>query len=394
MKKAFFLVTSLGAVVATALVAAAAVAAEARQPAAVAAPAGADQAQIRCGRTRSIGLASFITGPAASLGRQQLRWARFYVTRYNARNRGTKFQLVLGDTQLPNTAQAVNVAQTFAANSRILAVVGPGGSQEVEATTAPFRNAGLGYISGSSTAVRVTEGGVRAGIFWRTVPRDDVQGARVAQYIQQTLRARDVFIIDDQETYGVGLADEVQRRLRAAGVNVRRDSVNPGQTTDFSSLIARIPASVRVVYLPWQLPPRAQQFGRQMREQGKTATLFGSDGLFAPGEFTHAGAYISMFPVNPRHPVLTAFRRTTGGAGDYFGAPTYVAVQVAAEAINRACRNGTASRAEVRREIARTRISQRNSLLGMPIRFNRNGDVIGGRFGIYRIVNGNPLPIG
>src|ERR671925_2003179 len=61
----------------------------------------ADRAQIRCGRTRTIGVAAPITGAAASIGSQQLRWAKFFVSRYNATHRRTKFRVVQGDTQLP-----------------------------------------------------------------------------------------------------------------------------------------------------------------------------------------------------------------------------------------------------------------------------------------------------
>ena len=379
-----------------ALAAAAADGTSAPTPAASLAPASAERALIRCGRERRIGIAAPITGGAASLGVQQMRWARFFVTRYNARNR-RKFRLVPGDTQLPNTAQAVNVAQTFSGNSRILGVVGPAGSQEVRAVSSAFRNAGLAFVSGSSTADVVTVGAEaraqRHGYFFRTVPRDSIQGRAVANYIARVLNARRVVVIDDQETYGIGVANEVQRLLRARGVTVRRESVNPATTTDFSSLIARIPGNTQIVYIPWQLPGKAQQLGRQMRELGNRATLFGSDGLYAPGTFTINGAYISMFPINPRHPILRAFRRVRP-AGDFFGAPTYMAMQVVAAAIDRACRNGNATRAEVRREIRRTRISARQSLLGLAIRFDRNGDIRGGRFGIYRIVRGIPVPVG
>jgi branched-chain amino acid transport system substrate-binding protein len=365
--------------------------------AASAGPAAKDTALIACGRTRNIGLATFITGPAASLGAQQSRWARFYVTRYNAQNRRKKFRLIVGDTQLPKTSEAVSVAQTFAGNRSILGVVGPGGSQEVRAVSSVFKNAGLAFVSGSSTADVVTIGSEAAsdrhGFFWRTVPRDAIQGATVASYMTRVLRAQRVFIIDDQETYGIGLANEVEGRLRRAGVRVTRDSVNPGTTTDFSSLVARIPADTQFVYIPWQLPPKAEQFGRQMREQGKRATLFGSDGLYSPGDFTINGSYVSNFPINPRHSILRAFRRVRA-SGDFFGAPTYVAVQVVAQALDRACRNGTATRAEVRRELRRTQISQRASLLGLAIRFDRNGDIRGGRFGIYRIIRGVPQPVG
>jgi ABC-type branched-subunit amino acid transport system substrate-binding protein len=47
------------------------------------ATAGADKALITCGRTRTLGVAAPITGLAASLGQQQLKWANYFVTRYN-----------------------------------------------------------------------------------------------------------------------------------------------------------------------------------------------------------------------------------------------------------------------------------------------------------------------
>ncbi|HZB35021.1 MAG TPA: ABC transporter substrate-binding protein, partial [Gaiellaceae bacterium] len=110
-----------------------------------------DQTMIRCGRTRTIGVAAPITGAAASIGTQQLRWARYFVTRYNRSHRRTKFRVVSGDTQLPDTAQAIQVAERFASNSSILGVVGPAGSQEVQVSTAPLKNGGLGFVSGSAT---------------------------------------------------------------------------------------------------------------------------------------------------------------------------------------------------------------------------------------------------
>ena len=102
------------------------------------APATAQAAAITCGSTRTIGMAAPITGPAASIGTQQLRWAQFFVNNWNKlkANKNRKIKLIQGDTQLGvNTSFAVNVAQSFASNSKLLAVVGPAGSQEVVAST-------------------------------------------------------------------------------------------------------------------------------------------------------------------------------------------------------------------------------------------------------------------
>jgi branched-chain amino acid transport system substrate-binding protein len=152
-----------------------------------AAKAARGSAAIACGTTRTIGVAAPLTGPAASIGTQQLRWAQYYVKRWNAvkANAKQKIAIVQGDTQLGvDTAFAVKVAQSFASNPKVLGVVGPAGSQEVVASTSALKGAGLGFVSGSASRVSLTDGhtdGVnRQGYFFRTVPNDNVQGPTVA----------------------------------------------------------------------------------------------------------------------------------------------------------------------------------------------------------------------
>jgi branched-chain amino acid transport system substrate-binding protein len=352
-----------------------------------------DAAQIRCGRTRTIGVAAPITGPAASIGVQQLKWARFFVTRYNRTHRN-KLRVVQGDTQLPDTAQAIQVAERFASNSQMLAMVGPAGSQEVQVSTAPLRNGGLAFVSGSATRTSLTTDGTRRGFFYRVVPNDDQQGPRVANWIRSQVRATRVVIVDAQNTYSTGLADTVERILKGAGVNVRRESVSEATVTDFSSLVARIPADTQVVYVPWQLAPKAQLFGQQLRAAGKNARLFGSDGLFDPDNFKIPNSLISFFPIDLRSPVIAAYRRGPGGGqSELFGLPSYVAADVIARAIDKACANGNATRAEVRRFVNSTNIPKAQSLVGFRVRFVKTvraplgpGDMERpADFGIYRI---------
>ncbi len=324
---------------------------------------------VKCGKTRTIGFAAPLTGPAASLGQQMLTWGQFYVTRYN-RSHKNKLQLVNGDTQLPDTAQAIQVAERFASNSSILAVVGPAGSQEVQVSTAPLISGGLAFISGTATRTTLTTDGTRRGFFFRTVPNDDQQGGRVANYIRGKLGAKRVVVIDAQNSYSTGLSDTVERLLKNAGLSVRRESVSEATVSDFSSLVARIPADTQVVYIPWQLAPKAQLFGQQLRAAGKNATLFGSDGLYDPDNFKIPGSYVSAFPVNAASPIVAAYKRGPGGGKtDLFGLPSYAATDVVARAVDKACANGSATRAEVRRFIAQTNIPKKQSLLGFRIRF-------------------------
>ena len=350
-----------------------------------------DASLVKCGKTRSIGLMAPFTGPAASIGTNQVDWANYWLKSYNKSHK-TKIKFVNEDTMLGSangTAEAVKGAQALGSNSSVLGVVGPAGSNEVKATTGALKGAGLGFVSGSATNTTITTDGTRTGYFFRTVPPDSSQSVSVSTFMVSKLKVKNVYIVDDQEAYSIGLADEVQQQLKAKGVTVGRDGVSQ-QQSDFSAIINKIPRDVEVVYLPWQLPPKGQAFGQQMKTLGRgSVKLMGSDGLFDPA-FSSLGSnvYDSFFPVNPADKRVKAFKKAHKGDAELFGAPSYVAAQVVTGAIDRACKNGTASRAEVRAQLKKTKISKKTSLLGLPIGFDKNGDMIKKPFGIYHSVNG------
>jgi len=388
----------LVAVVATA--ATAAIAAT-HAPATHAAKANPATRLVKCGNTHLIGMAFPATGDAASLGQQQLRWALFFQSRWNKTHKA-KIRIVQGDTQLPNTAQALSVAHQFASATTMLGVIGPAGSQEVQDTVNVYKNAGLAVVTGSATRVALTRaktGKPRetpANYFFRTVPNDDQQGQRVSNYIRKTLKKSRVYIIDDDEAYSQGLADQVQKLLRASNASVTRDHVSQS-VSDFSSLITRIPSNTQVVYIPWQLAGKAQLFFTQLRTAGKSAIVFGSDGLFAPGTFTAPNSYVSAFPVDFNSAALKAYKKAHANKEEAFGLPSYTAGLVVATAIEKACKDGNVSRAEVRKNIIQTKLPKAATLLGFAVRFlhknsgasQGNGDMAApANFAVFRIAKG------
>src|SRR4249919_547177 len=347
-------------------------------------------AAVKCGSTRTIGLAAPYTGPAAGIGNQQVRWAKFFVKRWNAQkaNKHRKIKIVPGDTQLGvDTAFAVKVAQSFASNSKLLGVVGPAGSQEVVASTSAYKGGGLGFVSGSASRTTLSDGhtdGNRRGYFFRTVPNDAAQGPAVANWMTKKLKWKRVYIIDDQETYSQGLADGVEKILKSRGVTTLRDSI--AQTdSDFSSKIAKIPGNYQGIYIPWQLAPQAQAFGQQLKAAGKgNIKLFGSDGLFAPGTWKITGSYDSSFPYDPKSPIVKTYLKAHNGDGEFFGLPSYVAAQVVVGAVTKACADGKATRAEVRKDIAKTKL--KSTILGFPVSFAKTGEMrTPAGYGIYQI---------
>jgi len=365
--------------------------------AAPAAQSGSDAALVKCGKTRTIGFMAPVTGPAASIGIKQVHWAQYYVSTYNKTHK-TKFKLQTEDTQLgapTGTAEALKGAQALAGGSSVLGVVGPAGSNEIVGVTKSLKDAGLAWVSGSSTRTTLTTDGTRTGYMFRTVPPDAVQGTTAANYILNKLKYKRVYIIDDQETYSTGLADAVEQKLKAAGVTVSRDGVSQ-QQSDFSSLIAKIARDTQLVYIPWQLPPKGQAFGNQMKAAGKgSIKLMGADGLY-DSSFASVGAHVydTNFPLNPKSKIIAGFKKGHSGDGEYFGAPTYAATQVVGTAIDRACKKGSATRATVRAAIRSTNIPAAQSLIGVALRFNRNGDLSTlHKFGLYKSNGTDFVPI-
>jgi branched-chain amino acid transport system substrate-binding protein len=331
----------------------------------------------------SIGFEGPITGPVAMLGAEQLHFAQLAVAQDNAAN-GTKITLVQGDTQL-KPAQATTVTQQFISNDKIVAVAGPAGSQEVEAVGPLFGRAGVGFITGSATNSSLTSG--KNPTFFRVVSRDDVQGPQDAHYIVSHFHPKALMIVDDQEAYSTGLVSAMTPIFKSAGISVDHESVNQSNT-DFSSLVSKVTPNTSIVVLPWQVAANAQQFGRNLAGQGKKAIIFGTDGLFSPGTFTINGSYVSSFGPDitaiPADKQIADAAKAKYGSFGTFGPPVYAATHVIDEAIATVCKNGqTPSRSNVLAAIKAT--NEPTSILGQPIKFTSNGDLVGGKFFLFKI---------
>ena len=331
----------------------------------------------------SVGFEGPITGPVAPLGTEQLHFAELAVAMDNAAN-NTKITLVQGDTQL-NPAMAVTVTQQFTSNSNIVAVAGPAGSQEVEAVGGLMDRAGMAFISGSATAVALTTG--KYPTFFRVVSKDSVQGPQDANYIVSTLKPKALMIVDDQEAYSTGLVSAMLPIFQAAGIKVDHESVSQ-KVTDFSSLVAKVTPAESVVVLPWQIAANAQQFGRDLAQEHKTAVIFGTDGLFSPGTFTISGSYVSSFGPDitaiPADAAIAQAAQAKYGSFGTFGPPVFAATHVIDEAIASVCKAGqTPSRSNVLAAIKQT--NEPASILGQPIAFDSNGDLVNGKFFLFKI---------
>lgn len=349
---------------------------------------------VSCNGTLKIGIITPLTGGAGFLGQEQLSWTRYALSTLT-RPLGLRVQLVLGDTPVEKgPGEGLVVAQKMISDSRLVAVIGPATSGGAASASSALFAAGIAHISPSATRTSLTQGSNKDATpgFFRVVPGDYIQGPTDAIYMADKLNAKKVVLIDFQEPYSVGLADAAEATLKKKGVTTVRQSTSVN-TTDFSSLVTRVPSDADIVFFPTQQPPDAQTFGQQLLEQGKRAKVFGGDGANAPSQFKLNGSYVSNFA--PDISGIASSKRLIDGwqkanpraeLGS-FGPPAYLATQVALNAIKRACVAGKGqmpNRRAVLRNVKKVRIP--NSILGGSFRFStKSNDPLNAKFYIFQI---------
>ncbi|MEA2197975.1 MAG: branched-chain amino acid transport system substrate-binding protein [Solirubrobacteraceae bacterium] len=333
--------------------------------------------------TTSIAIEGPFTGPVSQLGLEQLDFAKLAVALDNAANK-TNVTLNQDDTQLTPSI-AVNKTQAVIASPAV-AVVGPAGSQEVNAVGPLFGRAGVAFVTGSATLPSLATSGKNP-TFFRVVPDDNVQGPQDANYIVNHLKPKAVLLIDDAESYSQGLANVMTPILKKAGITVNRQSYNGTDTgatlnNALSSLVtSQLNASETVTILPWQTASNAQTFGLDAQQQHKKTILFGTDGTNIPSQFHISGSYVSAFGPDislTKTPLDNSLVAGVAKYGPYgsFGVPTYQAADVVMKAIASVCQAGqTPSRSNVLAAIKTTNIPTAETPLAAVVKFEPNGDL-------------------
>jgi branched-chain amino acid transport system substrate-binding protein len=93
-------------------------------------------------------------------------------------------------------------------------------------------------ISGSATNPKLTEQGFKTQ--FRVVGRDDQQGPAIASYLADNTKPKTVAVIDDATAYGEGIANEVEKTLKAAKVTVLPREKGTDKTTDWKAILTKL----------------------------------------------------------------------------------------------------------------------------------------------------------
>ena len=188
-----------------------------------------------------IGSVAPLTGGIAHLGKDNENGARLAVDEANAAGtmlggKKVSFELLSEDDQ--SDPKVGNTVAQKLVDAKVAGVVGHLNSGTTIPASAIYNQAGLPMVSGSATNPALTEQGFK-GVF-RVVGRDDQQGPAVANYLAGQTRPKTVAVIDDATAYGEGLANEVEKTLKAAGVKVLPREKGTDKTVDWKAVLTKI----------------------------------------------------------------------------------------------------------------------------------------------------------
>jgi len=308
-------------------------------------------------------------------------------------------------------AQGAQNVKSFIADPAVLAMVGPFNSSVAQAEIPDTNDAGLAQISPATTNPGLTKGDEAAKLrtshpdvnnFFRVCTTDDRQGAAGAQFARK-LGLKKAFIVDDNETYGKGLADVFETQFKAdGGIVLGHEHLTKGQT-DYKALLTKAHAlAPDMIFYGGTTVTGGALLRKQMGDTGLGAVAFlGGDGISddefikSSGESANGVYYTVAAPETSKLPSANAFvanykKRWKSDVGPY-SANAYAATMIEIAAIEKAAAaNGGAlpARDAVLKLVAATHGFA--SPIG-TIGFDKNGDTTAPILSVYRIEHAKPV---
>jgi branched-chain amino acid transport system substrate-binding protein len=302
-------------------------------------------------------------------------------------------------------------AQAYAQNKSVIGVIGTFNSGCAEIIIPVLNRAPdgpVGMISPANTYVGLTHGGpgTAAGEpdkyypdgkrnYIRIVAADDYQGAADALNTQQ-LGLKKVYILNDKQAYGLGVATDYQNSMKQIGVPVAGFSAWNSKASSYTGLATQIKQSgADAVFIGGLICENGGKLIKDLSSVlGKNVTLLAPDG-FTPISAVVSGAgaaaegmYVSVAgqPNEKLGPNGQKFVKDFGATQSGGNVDPYSAYAAqAADVLLTAIENSDGTRADVAAQLLNTKVT--DGILG-SFTINANGDTNSNPVTIYQIKNG------
>jgi len=238
----------------------------------------------------------------------------------------------------------------------------------------------------------------------RLAAPDSIQGPAGADFVYNDLNAHSVYILDDTETFGVGVGDSFQAEfVKDGGTVVKRDSA-PSSTTDYTALFQAVASQKpAAVYLAGTTPTGMGLALKQGRTVSgfETIPFMGPDGVADLGDGNTQGSTINIAgqaaanvygTVAGVHDIpdaatfLTNYKAAFGTDPGAYSAIAYACAQVIIQGIQKAVAAGTTDYAGIREAVRANATAAGNSFTTIigAVSFDVNGDTTSPYMSFYK----------
>jgi branched-chain amino acid transport system substrate-binding protein len=200
-------------------------------------------------------------------------------------------------------ATEIKNANDAVANDKLVAYIGTFNSGAAKLSIPILCAKGIAMVSPANTYPGLTKAGKGeanepdvyypngcARNYHRVVAADDLQGLAGAKWAAQ-LGAKNVYVLDDTELYGKGIADVFNNEAAGAGLTVLgRDGID-GKATDYKALAEKVKATnPDLVYYGGITQNNAGQLWRDLKDAMPDVKLMGPDGILEQEWIDAAGS--------------------------------------------------------------------------------------------------------
>jgi branched-chain amino acid transport system substrate-binding protein len=185
--------------------------------------------------------------------------------------------------------------------------------------------------------------------FMRVVPADDLQGPLAADWAKE-MGLNKVFIIDDKEVYGKGLATMFKMRAEEIGLEIVGESSIDPKSLDFKTFLRQVKEKAPdLIYFGGTTQSKGGQLAMDMVDVGLDAKLMVPDGCYEEAFIESAGAsnlegrcFVTFGGLPPAEytgeakEYVERYRKKYGSDPEGYSIYGYESARVALEAIRKA----------------------------------------------------------
>ncbi|HVL96656.1 MAG TPA: branched-chain amino acid ABC transporter substrate-binding protein [Solirubrobacteraceae bacterium] len=183
-------------------------------------------------------------------------------------------------------------ARKAAQDDSTIAYIGEFNSGASANSIPTLNEAGILQVSPSNTALGLTKGGEGAEPgepdkyyptgkrnYGRVVPIDTIQGAALCTYMQDE-GVKSVYILDDNEVYGKGVAANTKGACEKVGIEIAGEDSWEGKASNYRALAAKVKASgADAIFTGGIIDNNGPQLYKDLNAANPDAKIFGPDGM-------------------------------------------------------------------------------------------------------------------